>query len=147
MSTLDFDTALAVSSPGVVSETIEGEVIIINLDSGAYFSARGVAADIWGCIERWACGNEIVDYLSSRYDGDPPEMRRQVGDFLAALVGEELVVSLVDAGSPGTSAPHGTGDRRPFEAPVLEKFTDMEDFLMVDPIHEVDDRGWPHKKG
>jgi hypothetical protein len=28
---------------------------------------------------------------------------------------------------------------------VLEKFTDMHDLLLMDPIHEVSDAGWPHR--
>ncbi len=32
-----------------------------------------------------------------------------------------------------------------FTNPVLEKFTDMADLLLLDPIHEVDESGWPNK--
>ena len=32
-----------------------------------------------------------------------------------------------------------------FTNPVLEKFTDMAELLLLDPIHEVDDSGWPNK--
>ena len=31
-----------------------------------------------------------------------------------------------------------------FEAPILQKYTDMQDLLLLDPIHEVDEAGWPH---
>jgi hypothetical protein len=31
-----------------------------------------------------------------------------------------------------------------FEPPTLEHYTDMEYFLLLDPIHEVDESGWPH---
>jgi hypothetical protein len=35
----------------------------------------------------------------------------------------------------------------PFVAPVLRKYTDMQEFMLVDPIHDVDvDAGWPHVK-
>jgi hypothetical protein len=26
---------------------------------------------------------------------------------------------------------------------VLQKYTDMADLLLLDPIHEVDEQGWP----
>ena len=38
------------------------------------------------------------------------------------------------------------GDRPEFTIPELHMHTDMQEFLLVDPIHEVDDSGWPHKK-
>ena len=34
--------------------------------------------------------------------------------------------------------------RLPFAAPVLHKYTDMEDLLLLDPIHDVDESGWPN---
>ena len=33
-----------------------------------------------------------------------------------------------------------------FEAPALQVYTDMEDLLLLDPIHEVDEMGWPSAK-
>jgi len=33
-----------------------------------------------------------------------------------------------------------------FEKPKLQKFTDMQDLLLLDPIHEVDEAGWPHTR-
>jgi hypothetical protein len=29
---------------------------------------------------------------------------------------------------------------------VLEKFTDQRELLLLDPIHEVGELGWPEKK-
>jgi hypothetical protein len=35
----------------------------------------------------------------------------------------------------------------PFQKPLLQKYTDMEALLLVDPIHEVDEEeGWPKQK-
>ena len=28
--------------------------------------------------------------------------------------------------------------------PALERFTDMEDLLLLDPVHDVEEMGWPH---
>lgn len=34
-----------------------------------------------------------------------------------------------------------------FVAPVLHKYTDMQEFMLVDPLHDVEaDAGWPHVK-
>ena len=34
-----------------------------------------------------------------------------------------------------------------FQSPEIQKFTDMEDLLLIDPIHEVDEEaGWPNIK-
>ena len=37
-------------------------------------------------------------------------------------------------------------DNLNFEKPVLQKHTDMQELLLLDPIHEIDEKGWPSKK-
>jgi len=37
-----------------------------------------------------------------------------------------------------------SAERPPFTKPELHKFTDMQDLLLFDPIHEVDESGWPN---
>jgi hypothetical protein len=32
-----------------------------------------------------------------------------------------------------------------FQPPTLESYNDMQDLLLLDPIHDVDDMGWPQK--
>src|SRR4029077_555308 len=41
-----------VNSPQVISETVGGETIIVNLASGHYFSLQGTAVDVWQGLER-----------------------------------------------------------------------------------------------
>jgi hypothetical protein len=36
------------------------------------------------------------------------------------------------------------GKESKFEKPGLQKYSDMQDLLLLDPIHEVDEMGWPH---
>ena len=43
-------------------------------------------------------------------------------------------------GSSGLPAADG---KAAFEAPRLERYTDMKDYFLLDPIHEVDTAGWP----
>jgi hypothetical protein len=37
-------------------------------------------------------------------------------------------------------------ERPPFTPPVLEVFADMRDLLLLDPIHDVAEVGWPTAK-
>ena len=37
----------------------------------------------------------------------------------------------------------GAGARAPFDVPVLIAYTDMQDLLLADPIHDYDETGWP----
>jgi Coenzyme PQQ synthesis protein D (PqqD) len=125
-------------------ETIEGEVILIALDTGTYYSLRESGADVWAGIEQGAAEGEILEALAQRYDASPEEMRPAVGTLLAELEAEGLVEEAEGGPAGAVELPEAGNGSRPFSAPVLEKHTDMQDLILIDPVHEVDARGWPH---
>lgn len=140
-----------VNTSQVISETIDGEAVMINLPTGNYYSLNDAGGEVWTLIERTASVEEMVATLASRYDGDPDDIQRSVAELIDRLLREELIVAGGndddDTGGPGaatasTAAP--SEGRRPFQAPKLEKFTDMQDLILLDPVHEVDAKGWPH---
>lgn len=127
-------------------ETIEGEVILINLDTGTYYSLRDAAAAIWQGIEHGADEGEIAAAIAESYEGSADDMRAAIERLLAELQREELVQPF--EGAPPAedfrvSSP--AAERPPFRSPVLEKHTDMQDLILIDPVHQVDARGWPHR--
>lgn len=135
-----------VNSPNVISETVGGETIIVNLASGHYFSLQGSAVEVWQGIERGEAAETIVLELEQRYEAGEGEIdaavRKLLDDFVAA---ELLVAEGNGTGSAAAAMPaQETGDRVPFVAPSFSTFTDMQDIILLDPVHEVDTRGWPH---
>jgi Coenzyme PQQ synthesis protein D (PqqD) len=134
-----------VNRPQVINETIDGEAIMINLATGSYYSLDRVGGDVWALLEASRPVEEIVAELGRRYDADEDDIRRGVDDLLRRLADEELVVPCDpgDAVRPTRPEPP-PAERPPFHAPRLEKFTDMQDLILLDPVHEVDAQGWPH---
>jgi hypothetical protein len=140
-----------VNSPQVVCETIDGEVVIVNLDKGIYYSLLKTGADVWSRIERQLDRQSLVQEMAQSYDGSVEEIAEAIDEFLANLQQEELIVadSMAEAANIDNSTTETTTatDKPRFEKPMLEKFTDMEDLLLLDPIHEVDiEAGWPNTK-
>jgi len=125
-----------VNSPRIVAETIDGEVVAIDLDTGSYYSLDGSGAAIWQLIESGASVQEIEAAVG---------VAEPVVTFVAELATEGLIRPSTDGASgpraAEASVPMPSG---PFEAPRLEKFSDLEDLLLLDPVHDVDPRGWPH---
>lgn len=142
------DFPLRINSPSVVSETVDDEVIIINLDSGAYYSLQGTAAAIWELIEKHETCTGIAADICRHYEGDDARIRSEVSRFLDKLEAENLIVADGQQASAAPVPPQGgAADPKPvFHPPNLSKYTDMEHFLQVDPIHDVGDRGWPNVK-
>ena len=53
----------------VVHETIDGETIIIQLETGAYYSLVGPGAEIWSMLATGSSTDEVVAALQLRFQG------------------------------------------------------------------------------
>lgn len=141
-----------VNSPKVVHETIDNEVVIIHFDSGNYYSLDGVGADIWSFVETGSTVSEIVEAIAHRYEGSRAVIKAAVNQLIVELQQEDLIApdkSKEPESIKGLEirVEAGSETERPgFEAPILHKYTDMQDLLLLDPIHEVDEAGWPRTK-
>lgn len=137
------ESHLRVNAPQVIHETIDDEVIIINLATGNYYSVKGSGADVWDVIQQspGLTAHEVVAVVAGRFGKAATEVDEHVTSFLGDLRTEGL---LAEDAEPATvsaaSAATGSGE---FEQPVLEKFSDMQDLVLLDPVHEVDATGWP----
>lgn len=134
-----------VNAPQVVSELIDGEAVIMNLKSGNYYSSRQTCAAIWAGLEQGLTEDELLACLKNTYAGDPDSLARGLEAFLAQLLEQELI-AVVETPAPPAPMPTPSAALLPFTPPVLEVFSDMRDLLLLDPIHDVTDAGWPTAK-
>src|SRR5262245_4625745 len=93
------DRQFVVNSPSVVSEVIDGEVVIMNLTSGNYYSSERAGAAIWGWIEEGRSLAAIERLLSTRYDVGPEDLAVALTTFVDRLIEEKLVRETA-AGAP-----------------------------------------------
>jgi len=132
----------------VVSQIIDDEAIIINMETGSYYSLDKIGSEIWHLLEQTASAAQITDVMQSRYDGSTTEISTEIVKLLQSLEAENLVeIVVAENRQPVASElqPGPDSTLPAFTSPRFEKHSDMQDFLLVDPIHQVDDRGWPHK--
>lgn len=135
------------NSPTVVYDVVQEEVVIVNLESGAYYSTEQVGTTIWQYLNQGRNVGEIITALSSHYLADRGEIEKNVHAMISQLLNEGLVVA--GQGTPpatqnGLLNGFGQGHKEAFSGVVLHKFNDMEDLLLLDPVHEVNEMGWPH---
>lgn len=140
------DPTYRVLRPQVIFENVEGELILVHLQHGCYFSVDAVGADVWSLIDSGHTHSQIVEAVRFRYDAPADQILAGVDAFVKRLLDEELI-ALDDGSSPGgvEAAPPAT-PRPVFQIPKLEKFTDMRDMLALDPVHDVEAAGWPVPK-
>jgi len=139
------------AGPDIVSEEIDGEVIIVNLRNGNYYSLSQSATVIWAGIQEHATLERLQYHLQRRYSGENGSMERDLAELIRALEAEELITHLdaSDSAAPveAATADAEAGDKEAYRPPIFERFTDMGDLLLLDPVHEAEDeKGWPHAK-
>ena len=134
------------NTPYVISETIDGETIIIHLGTGLYYSLQN-GEGVWDAVATSSSVAEIASRLQRQFVATPGEIESGVGQLLDQLREEDLIVDLDDAElspTPLDVVAADVADRRPFVAPVLSRYTDMQDLVLLDPVHDVGEAGWPN---
>ena len=140
---MDRSSRFQMNAPDVINETIDGETVILHLGSGMYYSVGGSGALAWAQLAGSASIDDVATALVSVYDTDEMAAGAALVDFVQYLRDEDLLVPC-DATSSAATPVTADGSRQPFEKPFIQKFTDMEDLLRLDPVHEVSAaRGWP----
>lgn len=124
----------------VAHETLDGEVVILDQESGTYFSLDGAGAEIWEAIAVGVAADGVVAFCDATFEL-PEGAHAAIATLLERLVAERLV-ELVEG--EGVTPPPPQGGKRPWTAPSLERFTDLQSLLLLDPIHDVDESGWPN---
>jgi hypothetical protein len=136
-----------VRDKNVVSEIIDEEAIIMDLADGTYFSSDGAGAVIWDGI---VCGFEaaqIKERVQRGFSVDPAVLNLDFEKFVGVLSAKGLVevahdtaVSSVDWNMPLPAT------RRGYDPPVLNRYDDLQKLALLDPIHDVEEAGWPNRK-
>ena len=130
------------SSPNVSARSFGDEVVAAHFVNGVYYSLLGSAAQIWDGLMAGVAVETIIARLSPLSNADAAAFAAAASRLVEALVAEQLIEPAPDAEAtawqpvPGADGPYGV--------PALERFTDMEDLLQLDPVHDVEEMGWPH---
>lgn len=133
-----------VNKPSIVNEIIDGEAVMINLDSGSYYSADKTGAAVWEALAEGASLPEACAFVAERFAGEPAAIEKGVAAFVERLLAEGLMV-VDSARVPGPLPPApGGSPTSAFEPPTVQRYDDMKDLLLSDPIHDVDASGWPN---
>lgn len=127
----------------VVYEEYESEIIAINLDSGAYYSLPGASAKLWKLICAGASIEQLTEYFAVCHGVDAESMAKDVDSFLRRLDSECLVVDAPCDPSSAKPVDPPSGEKTPFAGFDMSIYTDMRDLLLLDPVHDVGDSGWP----
>jgi Coenzyme PQQ synthesis protein D (PqqD) len=139
------DARFAVRDRQVIHRIIDDEVVMIDLETGNYFTFRGSATRMWACIEAGMSSRETLEHLQESFEGDPSVMEQGIRWLLDQLLEENLIVPTDEPRTRSVSLA-SEGERQGYSDPAFEKYDDMADLILLDPVHEIDqEKGWPKK--
>jgi hypothetical protein len=127
----------------IVYEVLNTEVIAIDFQTGNYYAIIHIAKQIWQLIEQHLPLDQIASVISAEYPIDPAKVSSDLNHFIGELLDEGLIeeCTVSEFGNP---IPFDT-EGWEYDVPRLQRYTDVQNLLLLDPIHEVTDAGWPEK--
>lgn len=140
---------IRINAPHVVHDTIEGETILINLKNGNYYSFDKYGSFIWEILEKNGDPEILAIVISDIFNLEKEKTKSEIDIFISDLLMENLLVPENPDAVPVNSINRDEMEKlvrvriEGFNTPVISKYSDMRDALMLDPIHDVDEKGWP----
>lgn len=118
-------------------EDFGDEIVVIHNESGVFYSIKGRAIAIWRALEGGVDGAAADAQLRAI----SAEEADAVKQMLTELSSRNILVRVAEPAGPlDDLAASPLGPAR------FESFSDFDDLIRLDPIHDVDERGWPHRK-
>jgi len=84
------DRALRIPD-GVVFRELDGEAVVLNLDSGVYFGLDEVGTRIWLLAQEHRSLRRVWEMLQSEYDVQPSTLEQDLIRFIDQLAAKGLV--------------------------------------------------------
>ena len=115
------------------------EIVFVNIESGAYYTLKGFVLNIIRIVEKGFNDGDLTVWLEKNCT-DLQELEK-VKSIIRELRQDSILID--------SNIEKNEEDFRPdftLGTSEFKKFDDMRDLIKLDPIHEVDSLGWPHKK-
>ena len=122
----------------LAADVFDDEYIIANLDTGLYYSVQGAAVSLLYCLP-FSSENQVIDVYLLAFPEKAEVIKEELASIFKELVSQEIILDreeILPESGPECIAP---GEYVPGK---FNRYADMQDLLMLDPIHDVDENGW-----
>ena len=132
--------ALTTTVPLLISQQFDSEVVLANYQNGVYYNLDGSAAQIWLGLKASRTVEEIASAIAAATGGDVRSITQQVQTFVDSMLAEGLIAeggadAPVEAWVPVLAGA--------FAAPEFQRFDNLRELLLMDPVHDAGEEGWP----
>jgi len=119
----------------------DGQAVVINFETGMYYGTSSLASAVLDLLMKNADPSKVLDAVKA-LDGCPADIDASFKAFIDELIAKAIIVESgssddVDISIDAAALADGF-------ALTLNEFSEVQDLLLADPIHDVDvDAGWP----
>lgn len=141
------DDVLRVDGERIAADVIDGEAIVINLETGVYYSLDRVGAVVWSLVSGGSTFGAVVDRVVERFDVDRDRASGDIQRLLESMTAERLVDvgGAVEAFVAADDPPTNKAD---YAVPELQAYRDLGDLLALDPPAPGMNRiAWSERRG
>ena len=85
------DCVATINNENVVSRELEGEAVILNLESGVYFGLNEVGTRIWALIPEHGSVRKVLEVMQREYEVAPQELENDLLQLIEQLQARGLV--------------------------------------------------------
>jgi hypothetical protein len=128
----------------ITLERLNGEVLIISFSKGKFYSSKGTGADILTLLNERVSTDYVIEVLKSIY----PNFSYKISgfeEFIENLFKLEIIRENNEVITKFVKMPNDTS-RASWAKPELLTHDEIHGLLLVDPIHDSTEEGWPKPK-
>lgn len=84
MTSITLDTVVA-RAEGFSTAQVQDDLMMLNVEQGAYYSLDPIGAEIWKLLEQPAAVRDVVELLQKKYDVSALQCQADVQAFLEEM--------------------------------------------------------------
>lgn len=77
-----------------VFNEIDGEVVMMNIETGAYASMNDTGKTIWNLLEQPVSINVVIDTLVKEYNVSKEQCEKDITPFIEKMIEQKIVVKV-----------------------------------------------------
>lgn len=84
-------------SKDIIERELQGESVLLDLNTGLYFSLNSVGSFVWRLLDGLHTAQDIAEHLSATYDVDPETAVRDTEELIRDLLDQRLIQTAAPA--------------------------------------------------